>query len=161
MSELDESMETLNELSETLPTTQSQVSDIRVVYDSGREKVRSSPKLTGLYWACISSFRRNFSSPIWRGWTPSFTNAGERSFSLLQAQSPGVGSYTCVCFSLFRSLSVLAFSGLLWLAHTALIDIDWCGGRSWCPRLLYWSPYESRFQALKIFSNPLYFCIVL
>ena len=35
-------METLNELSGTLPTIQSQVSDIRVVYDSGRQKVGSS-----------------------------------------------------------------------------------------------------------------------
>ncbi|KAF8809468.1 hypothetical protein BYT27DRAFT_7094370 [Phlegmacium glaucopus] len=40
MSELDQSMKTLNELSETLPTTQSQVSDIRVVYDSGRAKAK-------------------------------------------------------------------------------------------------------------------------
>ena len=36
-------METLNELHDTLPTVHSHVSDIRVVYDSGREKVRSSP----------------------------------------------------------------------------------------------------------------------
>ena len=43
--ELDESMETLNELHGTLPTIQSHVSDIRVVYDSGREKVRSCPEL--------------------------------------------------------------------------------------------------------------------
>ena len=43
--ELDESMETLNELHDTLPTIQSHVSDIRVVYDSGREKVRSGPQL--------------------------------------------------------------------------------------------------------------------
>jgi len=38
--ELDESMETLNELHGTLPTIQSHVSDIRVVYDSGREKAQ-------------------------------------------------------------------------------------------------------------------------
>lgn len=39
-------METLNELSKTLPTIQSHVSDIRVVYDSGREKVCSDSQLT-------------------------------------------------------------------------------------------------------------------
>ena len=41
-------METLNELHDTLPTIQSQVSDIRVVYDSGREKVRSCSALGGV-----------------------------------------------------------------------------------------------------------------
>ena len=35
-------MNVLSDLAETLPTIQSQVADIRVVYDSGREKVRHS-----------------------------------------------------------------------------------------------------------------------
>ena len=42
--ELDESMETLSELHDTLPTIQSHVSDIRGVYDSGKKKVRSRPE---------------------------------------------------------------------------------------------------------------------
>ena len=33
-------MNVLSDLAETLPTIQSQVADIRIVYDSGREKVR-------------------------------------------------------------------------------------------------------------------------
>lgn len=37
--ELDESLDALSELMETLPTIQSQVKDIRAVYDSGRQKV--------------------------------------------------------------------------------------------------------------------------
>jgi hypothetical protein len=41
-SELDESMKVLSELAGTLPTIQSQVADIRVVYDSGRNQVCSS-----------------------------------------------------------------------------------------------------------------------
>lgn len=40
-SELDESMKILSDLAETLPTIQSQVADVRVVYDSGRDKVRA------------------------------------------------------------------------------------------------------------------------
>jgi hypothetical protein len=39
--ELDESREKLLDLSETLPTIRADVSDIRLVYDSGRQKVRS------------------------------------------------------------------------------------------------------------------------
>jgi len=38
--DLDESMDALNELDNTLPTIQSHVSDIRVLYDSGREKAQ-------------------------------------------------------------------------------------------------------------------------
>lgn len=37
--ELEESMESLTQLSQTLPKIQSQVVDIRLVHDSGREKV--------------------------------------------------------------------------------------------------------------------------
>jgi hypothetical protein len=37
--ELDQSLEALTDLSETLPTIQSQVTNIRKVYDSGRQKV--------------------------------------------------------------------------------------------------------------------------
>lgn len=36
---LEDSMDTLKELAETLPTTQSQISDIRGAYDSGHTKV--------------------------------------------------------------------------------------------------------------------------
>lgn len=35
-------MDTLTELAETLPTTQTQISDIRSAYDSGRAKVRNA-----------------------------------------------------------------------------------------------------------------------
>lgn len=38
--ELEDSMDTLADLAETLPTTQAQVSDIEKIYDSGRRKVR-------------------------------------------------------------------------------------------------------------------------
>ena len=53
--ELDQSMETLNELSKTLPTTQSQVLDIQVAYDSGRTKVRSTAHLTAYSYNDFSS----------------------------------------------------------------------------------------------------------
>jgi len=36
---LEDSMDTLTELAETLPTTQARISDIRDAYDSGRAKV--------------------------------------------------------------------------------------------------------------------------
>ncbi|KAG5641907.1 hypothetical protein DXG03_003974 [Asterophora parasitica] len=39
-SELDESLKILSDLADTLPTIQSQLADVRVVYDSGRDKVR-------------------------------------------------------------------------------------------------------------------------
>jgi len=39
---LEDSMDTLEELAETLPTTQSQISDIRCAYDSGHAKVRNA-----------------------------------------------------------------------------------------------------------------------
>jgi len=38
---LEESVDTLSDLAETLPTIQTQVKDIRAVYDSGREKAKN------------------------------------------------------------------------------------------------------------------------
>jgi len=55
-SELDESMKVLSELAGTLPTIQSQVADIRVVYDSGRNQARSL--VSDLRWLNTEFYER-------------------------------------------------------------------------------------------------------
>ncbi|RDB20825.1 hypothetical protein Hypma_012019 [Hypsizygus marmoreus] len=58
--ELDESLRVLSDLADTLPTVQSELADIRVVYDSGRQKAKTLvSELTWLdtefyeRWRCI------------------------------------------------------------------------------------------------------------
>jgi ABC-type multidrug transport system fused ATPase/permease subunit len=70
-SELDESMKVLSDLAETLPTIQAQVADIRVVYDSGRDKAQSL--VADLRWLNTEFYERwrciifTSSSPVsWR-----------------------------------------------------------------------------------------------
>ncbi|KAF8239398.1 hypothetical protein L208DRAFT_1420795 [Tricholoma matsutake] len=70
-SELDESMKILSDLAETLPTIQSQVADVRVVYDSGRDKAKSL--VSDLRWLNTEFYERwrciifTSSSPVsWR-----------------------------------------------------------------------------------------------
>ncbi|KIK61788.1 hypothetical protein GYMLUDRAFT_42837 [Collybiopsis luxurians FD-317 M1] len=55
-STLDESVENLSQLAETLPQIQSQVKDIRLVYDSGREKAQSL--IMDLTWLNTSFYER-------------------------------------------------------------------------------------------------------
>ncbi|KAF8159457.1 hypothetical protein B0H34DRAFT_703583 [Crassisporium funariophilum] len=54
--ELDDSMDALTELSETLPTIQSQVLDIRMVYDSGRDKAQAL--VSDLTWLNTEFYER-------------------------------------------------------------------------------------------------------
>ncbi|KIK01499.1 hypothetical protein K443DRAFT_566186 [Laccaria amethystina LaAM-08-1] len=69
--ELEESMESLTQLSQTLPKIQSQVADIRVVHDSGREKAQAL--VEDLVWLNTEFYERwrsiifTSSSPVsWR-----------------------------------------------------------------------------------------------
>ncbi|KAJ7116044.1 hypothetical protein C8R44DRAFT_794008 [Mycena epipterygia] len=69
--ELDSSMESLTHLAEDLPTIQSQVADIRAVYDSGRKKAQYL--VTDLTWLNTEFYERwrliifTSSSPVsWR-----------------------------------------------------------------------------------------------
>ena len=60
--ELEESMESLTQLSQTLPKIQSQVVDIRVVHDSGREKVCLFPTSRCLCAETVKCFPGSSSS---------------------------------------------------------------------------------------------------
>ncbi|KAF8967622.1 hypothetical protein BDZ97DRAFT_1802426 [Flammula alnicola] len=69
--QLEDSMDALTDLAESLPTTQAQVSDIRDVYDSGREKAHSL--VVDLSWLNTEFYERwrtiifTSSSPVsWR-----------------------------------------------------------------------------------------------
>ncbi|KAJ6581559.1 hypothetical protein B0H19DRAFT_1115848 [Mycena capillaripes] len=69
--ELDSSMDSLTQLAEDLPTIQSQVADIRAVYDSGRKKAQSL--VADLTWLNTEFYERwrliifTSSSPVsWR-----------------------------------------------------------------------------------------------
>ncbi|KIM44719.1 hypothetical protein M413DRAFT_360359 [Hebeloma cylindrosporum] len=53
---LEDSMDTLSELAETLPTTQTQISDIRGAYDSGRAKAHSL--VSDLTWLNTEFYER-------------------------------------------------------------------------------------------------------
>ncbi|KAF8916307.1 hypothetical protein CPB85DRAFT_1290794 [Mucidula mucida] len=70
--ELDDSMEALSELSETLPTIHNQVADIRAVYDSGRKKAQSL--VADLTWLNTEFYERwraiifTSSSPVSMRW---------------------------------------------------------------------------------------------
>ncbi|KAF5387360.1 hypothetical protein D9757_005746 [Collybiopsis confluens] len=55
-SSLDESVDTLSELAETLPHIQTQVKDVRLVYDSGRAKAQSL--IMDLTWLNTSFYER-------------------------------------------------------------------------------------------------------
>ncbi|KAF9466093.1 hypothetical protein BDZ94DRAFT_1281112 [Collybia nuda] len=88
-SELDESMDVLSGLAETLPTIQAQVDEIRVVYDSGREKAQSL--MADLAWLNTEFYERwrciifTSTSPVsWR-W--------KASMRFLFALSFMIGSY--------------------------------------------------------------------
>jgi len=70
-SELDESLIVLSDLAETLPTIQSQLAEVRVVYDSGREKAQTL--VSELRWLNTEFYERwrciifTNSSPVsWR-----------------------------------------------------------------------------------------------
>ncbi|KAF5321320.1 hypothetical protein D9619_002040 [Psilocybe cf. subviscida] len=54
--ELEDSMDTLTDLAETLPTTQAQVSDIEKIYDSGRSKADSL--IADLAWLNTEFYER-------------------------------------------------------------------------------------------------------
>jgi hypothetical protein len=54
--ELEDSMDTLSDLAETLPTTQAQVSDIEKIYDSGRSKAESL--ISDLAWLNTEFYER-------------------------------------------------------------------------------------------------------
>ncbi|KAG6821428.1 hypothetical protein H0H93_010152 [Arthromyces matolae] len=53
--ELDESMNVLSDLADTLPTIQSQLAQVRVVYDSGRQKFRQKPLSQNLVGLTLNS----------------------------------------------------------------------------------------------------------
>ena len=61
---LEDSMDTLKELAETLPTTQIQISDIRGVYDSGHSKVGNSRSADSSVVELTEGYQ--FSGPIAR-----------------------------------------------------------------------------------------------
>ncbi|KAF5383684.1 hypothetical protein D9615_003642 [Tricholomella constricta] len=70
-SELDESLKVLSDLADTLPTIQSQLAEVRVVYDSGRDKARTL--ISELRWLNTEFYERwrctifTKSSPVsWR-----------------------------------------------------------------------------------------------
>ncbi|GLB41935.1 putative vps5 C terminal like [Lyophyllum shimeji] len=70
-SELDESVKVLSDLADTLPTIQSQLAEVRVVYDSGREKAQTL--VSELRWLNTEFYERwrriifTNSSPVsWR-----------------------------------------------------------------------------------------------
>ncbi|KAF8074842.1 hypothetical protein FPV67DRAFT_1475151 [Lyophyllum atratum] len=55
-SELDESLKVLSDLADTLPTIQSQLAEIRLVYDSGREKAQTL--VSELMWLNTEFYER-------------------------------------------------------------------------------------------------------
>jgi len=125
-SELDESMKVLSELAETLPIIQSQVADIRVVYDSGRNNVCSSFVFS---FCCMlkDDNRRDHWSPISDGSTQNFMSGGAVSSSLQPVPFHGGGKPACDSSLHCLSSHVLVSSGSSSLVHTVPTVIDWFG----------------------------------